>query len=169
MSFLNVEPLNADAFAPFGDVIEAGRTTPVLINEGTTERFHDLASVDVNAQGGIPLINIFRGTPRQHPIEIRMMEKHPLGSQAFMPLSGRPYYVVVAEPAATVSPEDLHCFLASPGQGVSYAKNVWHHPLLALDEKSDFLVVDRGGDGSNLIETYFKPTDYRYLPQYKLK
>jgi len=88
-------PLTAAVFAPFGDVIKTG-PDPVMINNGTTERHHDLASVDLLGQGAHTLINIFRGQPFAPPVEIRMMERHPLGSQAFMPLSGRPYLVVVA-------------------------------------------------------------------------
>lgn len=166
MRFLKVQDLTAEAFKPFGDVIEAGTSDPVMINEGTTERYHNLAKVDVTTQDGVPLINIFRGTPRAQPIEIRMMENHPLGSQAFMPLSARPYYVVVAKPGETVGADDLYCFLAQPGQGVSYARNVWHHPLLALEEVSDFLVMDRGGPGNNLIEVFFEDDDYVYLPEH---
>ncbi len=165
--YLEVRELTAEAFKPFGDVIEAGQKEPVMINEGTTERYHNLARVDVEEQDGKSLINIFRGTPRPQPIEIRMMEKHPLGSQAFIPLSQRPYYVVVAKAGETVGPDDLVCFLAKPGQGVNYAKGVWHHPLLALDAVSDFLVVDRGGAGDNLVEVFFEPDDSRFLPAYE--
>jgi len=163
MKALEVKNLTKEAFAPFGDVIEAGLDRPVMINEGTTKRYHNLAEVDVGCEGGKPLINIFRGQPRPQPIEIRMMEKHPLGSQAFIPQSARPYYVVVAKPSDLVRPSDLHCFLARAGQGVNYAKNVWHHPLLALEDVSDFLVIDRGGPGDNLIEVFFDKSDYIYL------
>lgn len=166
MRYLDVQPLTAQAFAPFGDVIEAGLSDPVMINEGTTERHHNLANVDVALQDGKPLMNIFRGTPRPQPIEIRMMENHPLGSQAFVPLSAQPYYVVVAKASEQLNLDDLTCFLAQPGQGVNYHKGVWHHPLLALNEVSDFLVVDRGGPGNNLIEVFFDADDIVYLPEY---
>lgn len=165
MKTLEVKNLTKQAFAPFGDVIEAGLDSPVMINEGTTERYHNLAKVDVEQDAGVPLINIFRGQPRPQPIEIRMMEKHPLGSQAFIPQSDRPYYVIVAKPSDQVGPDDLQCFLARAGQGVNYAKNVWHHPLLALEDTSDFLVIDRGGPGDNLIEVFFDKSNYVYLPK----
>ncbi len=156
---LHAQPLTKAAFAPFGDVIEAAGAETLSINEGTTKRFHDLARVDVAAADGHPLINIFRGQPRPRPIAIRMMERHPLGSQAFMPIDRRPYLVVVAAAAAVISPADLTAFTAAGDQGVNYHRGTWHHPLLALEPDSDFLVVDRGGTGDNLDEFWF-PGDW---------
>lgn len=152
MRLLEAAPLTADAFRPFGEVIEPDNASEIrLINKGTTTRFHDIAPVDVLAEGGRPLISIFRGKPFELPVTIEMMERHPLGSQAFMPLSGRPYLIVVAADQER-RPGDPVAFLADGTQGVSYARGVWHHPLIALGRVSDFLVVDRGGDGSNLEE-----------------
>jgi ureidoglycolate lyase len=148
-------PLSKETFAPFGDVIETADAHEISINEGTTTRFHDLANVDISEQDGRPLINIFRGQPRPRPIALRMMERHLIGSQAFIPLQNRPYLVVVAERKDTVAPEDLHVFLAQGHQGVNYHRAVWHHPLLALDADSDFLVVDRGAAGMDLQEHWF--------------
>ncbi len=148
-------PLTRRAFAPFGDVIETRGAESYPINEGTTERFHDLAAVDVAETEGRPLINIFRGQPRDYPCQITMMERHPLGSQAFFPLSQRPYLVVVAATPSRPGIDDLHAFLASGDQGVNYHRGIWHHPLLTLDQESDFLVVDRGGAGENLEEIWF--------------
>ena len=96
-------PLSAEAFAPFGDVIETKEAERFLINEGTTTRFHDLAKVETGADGHT-LINIFRGQPRARPIEIKMMENHPLGSQAFAPLRRAAYLVVVAPAGAPPGP-----------------------------------------------------------------
>ncbi len=152
---LVLQPLTREAFAPFGDVIEAAGARTMTINEGTTTRFHDLAAVDTASEGGRPLINIFRGQPRPRPIDIRMMEYHPLGSQAFMPLQASDYLVVVATPADEVGPDDLVAFRAEGTQGVNYRARVWHHPLLVLQPDHDFLVVDRGGDGDNLVEHWF--------------
>ncbi|WP_102960165.1 ureidoglycolate lyase [Mangrovicella endophytica] len=149
---LPVALLTADAFRPFGEVIEPDNAAEIrLINGGTTTRFHDIAPVDVSSQGGRPLISIFRGKPFALPIEITMLERHPLGSQAFMPLSNRPYLVVVA-PDESGRPGRPQAFLATDRQGVSYSRGTWHHPLLALEDVSDFLVIDRGGTGSNLQE-----------------
>ncbi|WP_245562948.1 ureidoglycolate lyase [Thalassospira lucentensis] len=150
---LKVEPLTADDFAPFGEVIStATARDSYKINLGTTTRFHDISRVDVGDQGGAPIISIFRGTPRAKPIEIKMMERHPLGSQAFMPLAGQKFLIVVASGTDTPTPDTLRAFISDGTQGVTYAKNVWHHPLLVLESDSDFLIVDRSGPGENLNE-----------------
>ncbi|EXU82394.1 ureidoglycolate hydrolase [Brucella melitensis 548] len=152
---LTVEPLTKEAFAPFGDVIEVEGAQLRLINNGTTERYHDLARVEAAGTQTRALINIFRGQSFAAPIDIMMMERHPFGSQAFIPLNGRPFLVVVAEDAGA-GPARPRAFLARGDQGVNYLRNIWHHPLLALEQKSDFLVVDRAGREDNL-EEYFSP------------
>ena len=111
-------------------------------------RYHDLAEVDVTEQQGKTLLNIFRSTPLAFPLPIEMMERHPLGSQAFIPMSNQPYVVVVA-PSGELDTSKIEVFLASSKQGVNYHKGTWHHFCLALNEVSDFLVVDRGGKGDN--------------------
>jgi ureidoglycolate lyase len=147
---LKPKPLTREAFAPFGDVIETEDAERLLINEGTTERFHDLAKVELG--GGRALINIFRAQPRPSPIAIRMMERHPLGSQAFVALERRPFLVVVALPGAPPEAAALRAFITDGNQGVNYHPGVWHHPVLALLQETDFLVVDRGGPGANCDE-----------------
>ena len=143
---LTIEPLTVETFAPFGDVIEASdRARHFAINNGSTERYHDLARIDVASGGGHAILSIFRARPRHLPMQLLLLERHPLGSQAFMPLSPLPYLVVVAEAATVPDLARLRCFRAAPGQGVNYARGTWHHPLLALQTESDFLVVDRGG------------------------
>jgi len=148
---LAIEPLTREAFAPFGDVIELEGAKQFPINLGTTTRFHDLANVDVTDEGGRTLVNLFRGEPRALPFEVTMLERHPLGSQAFVPLNERPYLVVVA-PAGDLDVTKIRAFVTRGWQGVNYEKGVWHHPLIALGEVSDFIVVDRGGVGHNLDE-----------------
>lgn len=146
---LPIEPLTAEAFRPFGDVIEASDgARHFTINEGYAERFHDLAHIDVGMQAGRAIINIFRAQPRTLPMQLVLLERHQLGSQAFMPLSGRPYLVVVAPATPNADAPDvaaIRCFRADAGQGVNYARGTWHHPLIALEAVCDFLVVDRGG------------------------
>ena len=154
---LRPEPLTAAAFAPFGDVIETVGATHYPINEGTTERYHDLAGIDVANEGGQALINIFRGQPRKLPMPLRIVERHPLGSQAFIPLGTAPYLIVVAAAGDPPGPGDLRAFLARPDQGVNYRRGVWHHPLIALESVSDFLVIDRGGPGDNCEEHSLDP------------
>ena len=149
---LTPQPLTAAAFAPFGEVIaidSAARHFP--INGGTTERYHDLAQLQPGPEGRL-IVSIFRGQPRALPATLTLMERHPLGSQAFVPLSGRPYLIVVARPGTAPRAEDLHCFAARADQGINYAPGVWHHPLLALQAPSDFLVIDRAGPGGNCDE-----------------
>lgn len=148
-------PLTRESFDPYGDVIDAAVGDPIEINQGTTERFHDLADVDVDAEGGRPLINIFRGAPTALPFDVRMLERHPLGSQAFVPMARARFLVVVAPPGDEPGPDELQAFVAKPGQGVNYARGTWHHPLLALDQPTDFVVIDRGGPGGNVDEVYF--------------
>lgn len=150
-------PLEHEAFAPFGEVIEASDAAQhFTINAGNTERYHDLANIEPGADGRA-IVSIFRGQPRRLPFKVEMMERHPLGSQAFVPLSGRAYLVVVAPAGPAPQVEDLRVFLARGDQGVNYAPGVWHHPLLALGEVSDFLVIDRSGPGDNCDEVTLAP------------
>ena len=148
-------PLTREAFAPFGDVIETDGAQRFSINEVTTERFHDLAAVDIRAESGIPLINIFRGQPRPQPIEIKMVERHPLGSQTFIPLQNQSWLLVVGMPGDEPDVSIWRTFRATGRQGVNYHRGVWHHPLLVLKQDQDFLVVDRGGPGENCDEVWF--------------
>ena len=146
---LPAEPLTAAAFAPFGEVIESDGRAPLLINDGMTERFHDLARVDVQAGDGRPLINLFHALPYVLPLRIRELERHPLGSQAFVPLDRQPFLVVVAPAGEAPTAASVRAFLTNGLQGVNYGRGVWHHSLIVLGEPSRFLVVDRGGSGNN--------------------
>ena len=157
---LDVRPLTKAAFAPFGDVIETEGAEMRLINGGTTKRYHDLANVDVTGEGARVLVNIFRSQVFAPPVDITMLERHPLGSQAFMPLQNRLFLVVVAEDDGG-KPGMPVAFLCKGNQGVNYARNAWHHPLISLEETSDFLVVDRGGQGNNLEEHFWRDRVYR--------
>ncbi|HEX9449507.1 MAG TPA: ureidoglycolate lyase [Dongiaceae bacterium] len=151
---LTPTPLTKAAFAPFGEVIEIEGAKHYGINQGFAERFHDLAKLDTGADGGETIISIFLGEPRPLPIAIKLMERHPLSSQAFYPLQDRPWLVVVAEDP--LSPSSLRAFHATGKQGINYARNVWHHPLLVLDPASRFLIIDRRGPGKNLEEVWFE-------------
>ena len=152
MKRLSIEALTAERFAPFGDVISADTAARHFpINGGTTERYHDLADLDAGPDGKL-IVSIFRSQPRELPFAVTMLERHPLGSQAFMPLIAQPYLVVVAPAGDAPLPNALRAFLARPGQGINYAPGVWHHPLLALKETGDFLVIDRSGPGNNCDE-----------------
>jgi ureidoglycolate lyase len=142
------------AFAPFGQVISTVGAQHFPINAGRTERYHDLARIDLAGPRARPLISIFRGQPVTLPYALTMVERHPLGSQAFYPLAPRPFLVIVA-PDEDGKPGTPVAFVTGPGEGVNFAINTWHGVLTALEAESDFLVVDRGGDGNNLEEHVF--------------
>lgn len=150
MKVLTIEPLTAEAFAPFGEVVETEGAAPLVINEGFATRLNSAARIDVNAEAGTVNIAIFEASARPQPIRIGMMERHPLGSQLFMPLQPSNWLVVVcADPA---DPNSFRAFAASGAQGVNYARGTWHFPLLVMGEGERFLVVDRAGPGRNLEE-----------------
>jgi ureidoglycolate lyase len=142
-------PLTAEAFRRFGDVIDAAGSATMMINDARCERFHDLARLEF--AGGKAGISIFRSKASALPYQLELMERHPAGSQAFLPMGGRSYLVVVAEDAGG-RPGDLYAFLAGPEQGVNYLAGTWHAPLIALDDDAVFAVVDRIGSGDNLDE-----------------
>lgn len=157
MRELTPEPLTAEAFAPFGSVIEASDAAVRLdINQGHAVRYDALAKVDVAGGGGFPVVSLFRAKPLAELV-LRSFERHPLGSQTFVPLGGGPYLVAVA-PAGGFRAEAVRLFRAEGRQGVHYRKGVWHHFLLVLAE-SDFLVVDRAGPGDNCEEVVLAPAD----------
>ncbi len=146
---LHVSPLTREAFARFGEVIETEDLRSFAINDGTAMRFNDLAQIDVSMQGGRTALSVFRGQPVRFPLRLSEFERHPLGSQAFMPMGVIPFLIVVAADGADDRPGEPFAFLSNGRQGVNYARGVWHHPLLSLGAVSDFLVVDRAGAGEN--------------------
>ncbi len=157
---LAVLPLTRQAFARFGEVIEIDGAEHFSINRGSAERYFNLANVDVGDENGWPLISIVRGQPFSPPVEIILLERHPLGSQIFMPLNNRPFLVVVAEADENGMPIEPEAFVARGDQGINFAKNTWHGPLIALEAQSDFFVVDRQGPGNNLEEHFFTDGPY---------
>jgi ureidoglycolate lyase len=151
---ITARALTREAFAPFGDVIETEGAHHYPINDGRCERYHDLAQIEANGPNARVLVSLFKGTPYEFPLKLSMVERHPLGSQAFMPLSPAPFLIVVC-PDTDDGPGEPQAFLTRPGQGVNYPPNRWHGVLTPIGDPQDFLVVDRGGDGSNLEEFYF--------------
>ncbi len=150
-------PLTPEAFEPFGEVISVREDAQHYpINYGATTRYHALGHT--TATDGQVILSIFRSTPLPALI-LKIMERHPDGSQAFMPLNGRPYLVAVAPPGE-LDPSRIEVFLADGSQGVNYAAGTWHHYSLALGEVSDFLVVDRQGPGPNLDEIEMAEEDW---------
>ncbi len=157
-----VETLSREAFAPFGDVIDTeGAAERRLINDGHCTRFHDLAALDLTGEGGRPLVNIFRSTAWEMPLRVSLVEKHTLGSQAFIPMGNIRFLIIVAPPGEAVSANDLRAFVGNGRQGVNYRPGVWHHPLVALAEEADFLVIDRGAPETDCIEHVFTDDERR--------
>jgi ureidoglycolate lyase len=147
-----IAPLTAEAFAPFGDVIAHDLVDPISINQGFAKRHNLQAKVDVTLQGGAAQTSIFVADPRPQPIAIKLMERHPLGSQSFYPLQDKPWLVVVCSDPQ--DPQSYRAFEAHGQQGVNYARNIWHHPLLVRDAGDRFFIVDRAGPGNNLEEVW---------------
>jgi len=146
MLTIKPQPLTREAFAPFGDVIQIEGSNHFEINSGYTTRIHDLIDIQLGGESARAQFSFFLGRPR--PLEIKMLEKHPLGSQAFYPIEDKRWLVVVA---SAPEPESVCAFWASGRQGVNYHQNVWHHPLLVI-EPQQFVIIDRGGDGHNCDE-----------------
>ena len=151
---LHTEPLTRESFAPFGQVIEAEGAHHYPINSGNCERYHDLAKVELGGVHARPLISLMHARGFALPLDLGMVERHPLGSQAFYPLSANPFLVVVALDHSG-TPDTPRAFLTAPGQGVNIAMNTWHGVLTPLGPDAQFLCVDRGGDGNNLEEFFF--------------
>ncbi len=147
-------PITPERFAPFGDVIFGDPNRKAAMNDARFMRFKDLAKIDIDSRAsGRPGVSIARcRTATLLPYRVDMLERHPMGSQAFMPLAPFSFVVVVAPAAETVDVADLRAFVTSGRQGVNYHKGVWHMPMIALEAGQDFLIIDRVADDSNCEE-----------------
>lgn len=152
MTEVRCQPLTAEAFAPFGDVLDCAGAPDKMINAGLCGRFHDRAKVDI-AEGKVG-ISLFEAQPRSLPYMLDLMERHPNGSQAFVPMSEHPFLVTVAQDAGG-QPSAPLAFLTKPGQGVNFHRNTWHGVLTPLSAPGLFAVVDYVGDLPNLDEYQF--------------
>lgn len=149
------EPLTQEAFLPFGEVIEISGRPSVMINQGNTEKFPALARLLTLDEADLE-VSIYRSRPVSTPFSIQSLECHPVGSQAFFPLHERPFPVVVALPGDSPKAADVRAFLSNGRQGINLNPAVWHHFQISLDTDSDYLVIDRRGDG-NLREIELDP------------
>lgn len=147
-------PLTRERFAPFGDVIAASREMRQGMNEARFERFDDLAALDIDTRGGgHTAVSVVRcRVPTSLPHTFDMIERHPLGSQAFVPLDGQRFIVVVAPAAESAEIGDLHAFVTNGRQGINYRRGVWHMPLIGLEAGHEFLMIDRAGGSANCEE-----------------
>jgi len=153
---LAIEPLTAERFAAFGDVIALSEMPDFVINQGYCNRFHDLARLESLGAGARLGISLFQSQRRTSPYMLDMMERHPLGSQAFLPMSMDPFLVTVA-PDEGGRPGRPLAFMTAPGQGVNYHAGTWHGVLTALHGPGLFAVIDRvAGAGENLEEYWFE-------------
>jgi len=150
-----IEPMSADAFAPFGDLLEAKGTPDKIINQGLCGRFHDRARMDFS--DGRVGISIFHAEKRDLPLKLDLVERHPDGSQAFVPMSHQPFLVVVAEDQNGI-PQNIRAFLTEAGQAINIHRGVWHGVLTPLYDPGLFAVIDRIGEGPNL-EEYWLPDE----------
>lgn len=150
---IEIEPLTQEAFAPFGDVLAAAGEPTAMINRGMCARYSDLARLDFDEDGRAG-VSFFHGQPYALPLKLEMVERHPLGSQAFVPMSTAPFLVVVAQDNGG-TPARPRAFMTAPGQGVNYRRNTWHGVLTPLSAPATFAVVDRIGPGNNLEEHWF--------------
>jgi ureidoglycolate lyase len=146
---LSIAPLTREAFRQFGDVIDASGPADDLANGGAAQVYRDRVAAGLEAAGCRIRFNVVRTAPQRLPLKIELLERHPLSSQTFSPLAGADWLVVVA-PAGPLDPDAVVAFRVFQGQGVNYRRGVWHHPLIALERESDFLVIDRAGEGANL-------------------
>ncbi|MGP9789430.1 ureidoglycolate lyase [Roseinatronobacter sp. NSM] len=151
---LTPSPLTQAAFAPFGDVLDLHGPPDKLINQGLCGRFHDRAKLDFG-QGGRAGISLFDAQPRALPYRLDMMERHPDGTQAFIPMHAEPFLVIVA-PDKNGCPAVPLAFETDGAQGINFHRNIWHGVLTPLSHPGRFAVIDRIGDSPNLQEHWFE-------------
>ena len=150
MRTIAARPLTAEAFAPFGDVLDCAGAPDKIINAGLCGRFHDRAQLDFGADGRAG-ISLFNAEPRALPYELPLLERHPEGSQAFVPMHRNEWLVIVAEGSDPV-PGEVHAFLVPPGVAVNFHRGTWHGVLTPLSAPGLFAVIDRIGETANLDE-----------------
>lgn len=148
-----IEPMTAEAFAPFGDLLDCAGEPDKIINQGKCGRYHDRAALDFG--GGRAGISLFKAEPRDLPYRLDLVERHPLGSQAFVPMSFDPFLVIVAEDTGN-GPGTPRAFLTQAGQAINFHRNTWHGVLTPLHAPGLFAVIDRIGEGDNLEEHWFE-------------
>ena len=147
---INPKPITKENFAKYGDVITTKDIKPLEINDGYAKRFDGIANLDTSIDGGETTICIFSALKRSFPMKIDMMEKHPLGSQAFIPMQETTFLVLVAPKGGKPNIDEIESFIVPPHIGINYNPGIWHFPLISTKDMN-FLVVDRKGSGDNLV------------------
>ena len=168
MNIISVEQLDTDIFSRFGNIIQKKNALELRsINQGTTTRHHNISKLSLESKNGNSGISVFSGSPRSFPLEIKIMEKHPIASQSFLPIQDYDWLVVVSEEKNDLPDlSTLRCFHVNGDTGITYHENVWHHPLL-VRKKQDFWVIDRINDQEdasiNLKEYNFTNNETRFI------
>ena len=152
MITLRPRPLTRERFAPYGDVIESAEVDRAAMNAARFERFDDLCGIDMGNDGRVAVSIARCRVATALPYRIDMVERHPLGSQAFVPLSRATMIVVVAPPEESVETADLEAFVTNGRQGVNYKRGTWHMPLIAFEAGQEFLIIDRAAGKPNCDE-----------------
>ena len=152
MKHLAPRPLDAAEFAPFGKVIDIASRKPEPINDGTTQRFSDLATLDLRAPGADPVLGIYVAQARRFPLPITRLERHAQAAQVFLPLGGHRFVVLVAPGNEAPRWDDLRAFVTAPGQGIVIARGCWHHGLVALGDGDRFAVLEGAGYRGDTLE-----------------
>ena len=142
--------ITKENFSEFGDVISSKKINPIDINDGYAKRYDNLADINTLKNNGKTILSIFSALKRSFPMKIDMMEKHPLGSQAFIPMKETTFLAFVAPKSDKPELEKAEAFIIPPGIGVNYSPGTWHFPLISTEDMN-FLVVDRKGSGDNLV------------------
>ena len=152
MNNLVIKPkaINKENFKKFGDMITTDNIKPLEINDGYAKRYDGIATLDTKKDNGESIISIFSALKRSFPMKVDMMEKHPLGSQAFIPMKETTFLAFVAPEGAKPDLDKVEAFIIPRGVGINYNAGIWHFPLIATEDM-DFLVVDRKGEGDNLV------------------
>ena len=156
---ISIEPLSAEAFAPYGDVVEVEGHPADPINQGRADRYDALAKVDCEGTGNHPVISMVEARQYDLPKTVTFLERHPYGSQSFIPAGGTRFLVVVAAPGKTVDERTLKAFVSNGKQGINYHRNTWHHVMLTPFGDVTFIVVDRSDPQSNCVEHRYAEED----------
>jgi len=143
------KPITKENFSNFGDLITTKDIEPITINDGYAKRFDNIAKLDTSKENGKATISIFSALKRTFPMKVNMMESHPLGSQAFIPMKETTFLCFVAPSGEKPDLNKIESFIIPPGLGINYKPGTWHFPLISTEDMN-FLVVDRKGAGDNL-------------------
>ena len=142
-------------FKKFGDLISTKKIKPININNGYAKRFDNLCRINTSPKKGKTIMSIFSAKKRKFPMNIKMMEKHPLGSQAFVPMNETTFLVFVAPKGKRPNTKKIESFIVPKQTGINYKPGIWHFPLIS-SKNMNFLVIDRKGIGNNLVIHNFK-------------